>query len=168
MCYGCLEEYLKLPDSTKCPICREPIDPSAPPPPPHPSSNNRPYYTGRDNRGTGDDSDPTSCGSTNNYSGSYSRRYREYDATPEIIYRVSRMRLLYPQVMTPQLQSSLQNAAQTGTYNEFIEHVRVRQDEVRKTLLDMENRKKAAASGRSGASRGFGGGSSSGGRGGRW
>lgn len=163
---------MKLPDSTKCPVCRKPLDtsdgdtdPSVP----------RPYAPRPPTNPNLEDEDATSCSSTQG--GGQGRgyyyhgrsRYGGIDATPEILFRLGRMRHLYPSVMTPGLHDQLQHAAQNGATREFVEAARVRHDEITTTITDIEKRRKAAASGKSGSSRGgWGGGGSSGGRGGRW
>lgn len=162
-CYSCLETYLKdKKNGKKCPICRLPVDPDAPlppnnPPPPFssgsgPSSSNYQEY------------DPTDCQSRM-YS-STDTRFRYH--SPEIMYRMNRMRYLYPTVMTADTYERMNRGVLNQSASEVIQAAQVRRDEVVRQLSDIQLRKQQQRSGSSGSSRSWGGGSSGGGGGGRW
>ena len=175
-CFKCLEEYLRDRNSDKkCPICRVPVDPSAPipprappAPPPPPSAGNRAPHSNSSRNSYGDN---PSCGASAapSYGGSTGHQTFRYQRnSPELLYRMNRMRFLYPAVMTAQLYSTMQQAAQNETPEALVRAARRRTDEVSRTLADIAKRNEAARRGSSGAGRSFGGGSSGGGRGGRW
>lgn len=226
-CYECISSHLKSGNAgaSKCPICREPIDPNAPrsppPPPPAPGQGPSPGHPGSSSVGLGSDgysqyndtdhhpsnadnfSNP-SCKSssasssssaaatginenisTNNYASyssmpassassassstfsSSSSSYLFRRNSPEILFRLNRMRYLYPNVMTPQSYGAMHAAIDANSIHEFTAAAQNRVIAVSQVLTQM--REAAQRSGSSGASRGsFGGGRSSGGGGGRW
>jgi len=147
LCFSCCEEYLKKVANSKCPICRAPIDPTGSAP-----------NSGMHNR--------SSSPSTSHC------RHRErtsFSSNTELLYRMDRMRYLYPRVMTPQLHTCMTSAVQSGSQRDFLAAASARETEVGSAISDIVARRAAAASGRKGSSRSsFGGGRSSGGRGGRW
>jgi len=171
-CFGCLSEYLKTPEGTKCPICRAPVEPTAPVPRPQvpsPSPDNGAgagtgagagggAFSGSGSAGVGIGSGLRSMAR----SGIWQRR------SPEINYRINRMRILYPDVLDANTANRLQSAATTGPA-ELAAAIQSRSTEVT-TLIDNAQRRAAMrSSGSSGSrSRSFGGGRSSGGGGGRW
>jgi len=96
-------------------------------------------------------------------------RQRIHYLAPELLFRMSRMRMLYPDVMTSRTHSELQNAVQRGSLPDFHQAAEARLVEVNRTLTDIAQRQNAARSGSRGASSSsFGGGFSSGGSGSRW
>ena len=87
--------------------------------------------------------------------------------SPELLFRLNRMRYLYPNVMTPQSYGALHAAIDSNSIHEFTAVAQHRVTAVTQVLTQM--REAAQRSGSSGASRSsFGGGRSSGGGGGRW
>lgn len=143
LCHDCCLELFKRKANTVCPICRQPADPFE---------------------------------LTTNSSGS--RSHSSDDVvyltrtlrTQEMMYRLDRMRYLYPSVMTQNLHASLSSSVRSGSLADFNRAAVAREQEVYSTITDLQKRKVAASSGSKGSSRtgGFGGGRSSGGRGGRW
>lgn len=172
-CFKCLEEYLKDRNSDKkCPICRAPVDPAAPQAPrPPPDQYPRPPASTNVN-GSGDN---PSCSSTMGGSDAQYRSstytsssFRMRRTAPEILYRMQRMRILYPTVMTTAVYNSMERAVEAESPTEFLRAASQRAEEVNKTLMDIAKRKEAAKRGSSGSRSSFGGGRSGGGRGGRW
>jgi uncharacterized membrane protein YgcG len=166
-CFACLETYLKdKKNGKKCPICRSPVDPAAaaaapPPPPPsnYPSSSHHQPY------------DPTDCHHTNTSSSSphseTDTRFRYH--SPELMYRMNRMRYLYPTVMTADTYERMNRGVVNQSASEVIQAVQARRDEVTRQLADITHRRAQQRSGSGGSSRSsWGGGSSGGGGGGRW
>jgi uncharacterized membrane protein len=79
------------------------------------------------------------------------------------------MRYLYPMMMTDMTLHSMTHAVNNGNLNEIMTVARNREQEVTRTITSIEDRARAAASGRGGSSLGgFGGGFSAGGGGGSW
>eukprot|EP00602_Paraphysomonas_sp_CaronLab_P000286 CAMPEP_0185031548 /NCGR_PEP_ID=MMETSP1103-20130426/19080_1 /TAXON_ID=36769 /ORGANISM="Paraphysomonas bandaiensis, Strain Caron Lab Isolate" /LENGTH=499 /DNA_ID=CAMNT_0027567103 /DNA_START=78 /DNA_END=1577 /DNA_ORIENTATION=+ len=193
-CYKCLEEYLRDRRADKtCPICREPVDPTAPRPPrpnnatpnnmgappgtsggpPDSSSGsntgpfNSPGY--RDSPPSYDDCAGPSCQASSAPPSNPRFRYNPmHRSAPEVLFRMNRMRYLYPSVMTADVYNNMQTAVNTGSTSEFVRAAEARSQQVTRTLADIQHRREMAHRGSSGASRGFGGGSSGGGSGGRW
>mmetsp|Transcript_1265 Transcript_1265/g.2638 ORF Transcript_1265/g.2638 Transcript_1265/m.2638 type:complete len:561 (-) Transcript_1265:76-1758(-) len=89
---------------------------------------------------------------------------------PELLYRMNRMRYLYPDVMTAQLLSTMNRAVERGSLDSMRAELSSRSVEVQRTVTQMKvaSEKAARSSGRGGSSGSFGGGRSSGGGGGRW
>lgn len=167
MCHSCLDQYFKGPtDSSRCPICRENIDPA----------NSQPTTNNSNSNNSSDTPTPQQSNSTYNSSWTYSRGYYPhccsgFNSNAELIYRLNRMQFLYPRVMTPQLHSSMTSAVQSGSQREFMAAAAARELEVGTVISDIVQRRAAHAAGSKGSSRSsgsFGGGRSSGGRGGRW
>lgn len=158
-CYQCLEHYLQSPEGTKCPICRQPVDPQDPLP-----SNRwaRRRHEGTHNesrRGTIDD-----VGGRGSCGGLLRSSHR-----PEVMYRLHRLRTLYPDVMTSDTLRAAEAAVNTRQTAAIVQQLRSRSDTVTRIITDRQQAAKARSSGSSGSSkRGFGGGRTSGGRGGSW
>lgn len=106
----------------------------------------------------------TSSSSSYYYGNAFSRR------TPELLFRMNRMRYLYPDYMTVEMLRSMNSAIERGNIHEFRSHITSRGVEVVRIVSDIRERAAQAArsSGRSGSSFSFGGGRSGGGGGGRW
>ncbi len=84
-----------------------------------------------------------------------------------MLFRSRRMRTLYPLTMDPTTQSVIEAAVHNGSLSDVIDTVEHRSAEVARTIENLKA--KSSSSGSSGSSRSsFGGGRSSGGRGGRW
>jgi hypothetical protein len=169
----CLSGYLKTRDGTKCPICRAnvsgsllpPPPPPPTPPPPRPPSDDRPMGGPEGGRGSGRIG--SSC-ADNFYSQNtgYNDGYNMLPYSPlrdaEFLFRMNRMQLLYPRVMTPETVLALNSALSTGSVTEFRRAALVRSAEVNRAITDIETRNTARSSGSSGSSySSFGGGSRS-------
>lgn len=185
-CFGCLSEYLKTSNGTKCPVCRAPVNGDRPEPPPaHPPggggggggggsghSNSGTCAAGFPEEGNPSASAPTSASSRFLEPPLYLSRRRGHmwdHHSAQWAYRVHRMHTLYPEVMTAETVHALNIALTTGSQAEFQRIAAARGVVVNKTINDLQARAKAARSGSQGSSSGsFGGGRSSGGGGGRW
>ena len=85
------------------------------------------------------------------------------------MYRLHRLRTLYPDVMTPDTLRAAEAAVNTRQTAAIVQQLRSRSDTVTRIITDRQQAAKARSSGSSGSSkRGFGGGRTSGGRGGSW
>lgn len=154
MCHSCVGQYFKGPDGSKCPICRAPVDGSGALPGRSASTGSETFCTPL----------PSSWRSSR-------RRCHNSDfmSNVEILYRINRMRHLYPSVMTSDLQYTMTRAVESGSRADFLAAASDREAQVGATIADMNMRRAAASSGKGGSSRSsFGGGRSSGGRCGRW
>jgi uncharacterized membrane protein YgcG len=176
-CYDCLSKFLKSRDGKKCPICRADVgnDGSS-----GPSTQTRPPSSGTSSttgtRGSSSSSANTSsnpsCSRTNASStdtNDASNSYWTNVRAPEIRYRLDRMRVLYPDILPQTNYNSLLESTYLGR-SRMLNDLETRRTAVNRMLTDMRTTSSAASSGRSGSSlgRSFGGGRSSGGRGGRW
>jgi len=167
-CFGCLSEYLRTPEGTKCPICRAPLEPTAPIPRPEMPASYPENGAGAGAGGNGGAGGEGSGGFRRGYGlpgsgpGIWLRR------SPEISYRINRMRHLYPDALDADAASRLQSAASTGPA-ELVAAIQSRSTQVT-SLIDNATRRAAMKSSgsRGSSSRSFGGGRSSGGGGGRW
>ena len=164
-CFQCLERYLKSPDGGRCPICRNPVDPRDPAPShrcSRPSGTGTGTYTITTSAQSREHSDAS--GGSSSCGRSLLRNHR-----PEVRYRLQRMRTLYPDVMTADIYQSVQAAVENGETDVIVRQLRQRTEAVTRIISDRQKAAKAKTSGSSGSSsRSFGGGRSSGGRGGRW
>ena len=188
-CYTCLQEFLKkssLQERLLCPVCRKPMDGStedgAPPRPPNSSTSNMPRppdssFPASHTPGSGQGSaygrydDPPSCSahSEANRPPAEDVHYRWRYMQPDILFRLNRMRYLYPDVMTADTHNAMQGALQRGQVHELEAAARTRLTVVNQQLADIARRQAAQASGSRGAIGGnWGGGMSGGGHGGRW
>lgn len=140
-CEPCIKQYLDT-AATSCPICRERIqhlDDGAAPPTHSACTGNHTYYNWR--------------------------HHQLHMQT--LMFRSRRIRERYPNVMDTSTHSVLEAAVHTGNLSDAIGIVERRSVEVQTIIADIH--KKATSSGRSGSTRSsFGGGRSSGGRGGRF
>lgn len=150
-CYSCLKTYLQdKKNGHKCPICRTPVDPQAPPPQTFPPSS----Y------------DPTDC--HQHYSSTMPSTTFRYHS-PEITYRMNRMRYLYPSVMTADAYERMNRSILNESANEFIQAARDRREQVTLEISNIQRQREMQTKGSKGSSRSsWGGGSSGGGGGGRW
>jgi uncharacterized membrane protein YgcG len=174
-CYDCLSTHLKSQNGTTCPICRSPVNPDDPTRPsarPQTQTYQRPPHDMSDN--TDCSANRTTGGGTDTFSTNDLRSRSAPTGTAwtarssEFVYRLSRMQRLYPTVMTNEVHASMSSAIDTGN----IETIRLlatrRVAEVDRIISDMTRRAQAQSSGSSGSRSSFGGGYSSGGRGGRF
>lgn len=139
-CFTCLDEHLKSANGSRCPICRKNVD-------------------GSDSATEGH-TPRAPCSPTQ---GAESIR------NTELLYRVGRMRHLYPAVMTSQTQQRMEDSINSGDMDRLRVIADERVADVQTILADIAQRQAAARSGASGSSSSsFGGGRSSGGRGGSW
>ncbi len=161
-CFGCLSEYLKSPEGSKCPICRAPLNAA----PGNDASSSRPPHD-RSAAGLNFGDAHIAAGGVEGTNlgintSSWLRRRND------INFRIRRMRALYPDVVDANVESRLQNAAAAGPA-ELAAAISQRSTEVTQMINDAVRRQKMRSSGSSGSrSRSFGGGRSSGGGGGRW
>lgn len=179
-CYECLETHLNTSNGRRCPICRENVDGTSSPAtaagaasataaPPTGGNGTRGPRTSTPITSSNDAPSSSSSPSCSN-TGRVLRRppsfwYRHH--TPELLYRMNRMRYLYPRVMTDVSHAALTNAINNQSFAEFNVAAEQRLLQVTERLTKM--REAAKSSGKNGSSRSsFGGGRSSGGRGGRW
>jgi uncharacterized membrane protein YgcG len=181
-CFKCLQEYLKDRNSDKkCPICRAPVDPAAPQPPrpaQDPAPRSPPGVRSPPGLGSSGSDNPSCSSSSMGGDGTQhthtsnrtfsSSSFRMRRTAPEVLYRMRRMRFLYPTVMTASVYNSLERAVEAESPAEFVRAASHRAEEVSKTLADIAKRNAAAKKGSGGAKSSFGGGRSGGGRGGRW
>lgn len=174
-CFGCLDQYLRTPEGTKCPICRAPVDgsrPAAPPPPP----SDGPFGGGGGGAGGGGGcrADPTFSSSSSSSSSSYQgiRHNLLGSRSAELHYRLARLRLMYPDAVTPDTVGAIAAGIDTGSVQQVQAAITTRTAAVLQTVSQMQSRIQAQSSGargsRWGGGGGFGGGRSSGGGGGRW
>lgn len=151
-CFTCLSTHLKSVGGSVCPICRANVSDvgSAP-------KSSSPLM--------GDNS--ISCeSSVHRQSEERNTTLRVFDIRrPEIMFRMSRMRVLYPDIMTSSVYS---NSLQAGNFDELRAVVESRRLEVTKLITDLKSRSDASASGSLGSTSRFSGGRSSGGRAGKW
>ena len=185
-CHGCLGEFLKTPEGTKCPICRAPVDgkrpaqrptqhPSPPPPPPlqdhQPSEDQRPrrfWSWGADagaGAGSGGCSVDTGVFVPPPAMGAHWSR-----STPELLFRIRRMHYLYPEVMDVHTMGALSSGVSAGDVQQVRVAVENRAAAVQSIVTSIQSRAAARSAGSGGSKmRGsFGGGRSGGGGGGRW
>ena len=78
------------------------------------------------------------------------------------------MRYLYPNVIDAGSYRAMNSAIENQNFDELLRSSEVRQTLVQRIVTDAKTRAAAARSGSSGSNFSFGGGRSSGGRGGRW
>jgi uncharacterized membrane protein YgcG len=197
-CRGCLEEYLNKPDGNKCPICRADIDPESRSaggghlPTEAGAGGNRSGSPVRNRRSFFNPFQRTtpsintlwnyhpssSSGSTttglNPGFGSYTQTTNQpmfHHYAPELRYRLYRIHHLYPDALTLEALRSMNSAIDRGDVNELRTTVMNRGMELTRMVKEIReaSQQNARANGSSGSySRSWGGGSSSGGRGGRW
>ena len=168
-CHDCITTHLRSDAGRKCPICRLPVHEDYDGmDPPRPRVNQDPFRSEDTTSGSSSSGSyygsPSTSSSTNHNRSFHSRR-------PELIYRLNRMRYLYPDIMTVQLLNNMNRAVDRGELQDIRRELSARSVEIQRTVTEMREASQRAArsSGSGGASRGsFGGGRSSGGGGGRW
>ena len=84
------------------------------------------------------------------------------------MYRMNRMNQMYPDVVTAETLRVMTSNLESGNIEGISQIVESRRAEVQRVITDIQTRSEMARSGSSGARVSFGGGRSSGGRGGRW
>jgi len=163
-CFECLDAFLKTEQGGKCPVCRQPTSPTAP--------------RDEDGSGGGGEGHARPCAAAG---GEEQEQQRErvpdlqrnnafnLHRRLELQYRLRRLQALYPSVATTETVHSLEAAITSGDRSEIQRVVRARDIEVRNEITEWQKRADAASRGSSGSKhKSFGGGRSSGGRGGRW
>jgi len=186
-CHGCLSEFLKTPEGTKCPICRAPVDgkrppqrpaqhptPQAPPPPPSPQDHQpsenqrpRPFWSWGAGAGAGAGGCSVDPGVSVPPPAMGMRWSR---STPELLFRIRRMHYLYPEVMDAHTMGALSSGVSAGDVQQVRVAVEARSAAVQSIVTSIQSRAAAKSAGSGGSKmRGsFGGGRSGGGGGGRW
>lgn len=158
-CWGCLTQHLKSNESI-CPICRAPADPND-------KTKSAPNNSSLHHRRHSSNSN-IPCTMSDASSSSSSAAAALDFRRPEFIYRLNRMRYLYPNFLTNEVHASMVGALNTGD----IETLRItgqrRNEEVNRILSDYRAQEAARAKGSSGSRSSFGGGRSSGGGGRRF
>mmetsp|Transcript_30411 Transcript_30411/g.41857 ORF Transcript_30411/g.41857 Transcript_30411/m.41857 type:complete len:205 (-) Transcript_30411:469-1083(-) len=190
-CSGCLDTLLNGTNDARCPICRSEIQdntdlppsqlshqpftntegtdttlPASDPPAPqdntyHPPAS-APHSPGRG---------PSSCAQNFAYPTNLASSYWRSpfaSRAPEIRFRMNRIHEMFPDVMTLELLRAMNSAVDRNSLHDFRYHASVRGVQTRQSIASMRETTSsgARASGRSGASRSFGGGRSRGGGGG--
>jgi uncharacterized membrane protein YgcG len=149
-CFTCLDLHLKSANGNRCPICRKNVDGTDAPP------------------GTGTNRPPRPPCSPSTQQEASSTEYTQFRSS-ELLYRVNRMRYLYPAVMTVDTHRNMEDSINRGDYSALRRFADERSVAVQLIVTDIERREASMRSGSSGSSRSsFGGGRSSGGRGGSW
>jgi len=164
-CAGCLEDYLKT-NAKTCPICRQVFD----------SDDDTGDRSTTSRRTT----TPSSASSSSSY-GSFRNRHRHYGSssscfrmsnqarTQDTLFRMGRLRTLYPDVMTADTLNAMTVAlGREGNYSTIAQIAETRRDLVTQTIAAMATSSSRGKSGSSFRSSFSGGGRSSGGRGGRF
>ena len=142
-CFSCLNQHLKT-SNAKCPICRKNADGS-----PSPVNDTRPP------------GQPCSTEDT--------REYNENLRSSDLLYRIHRMHTLYPTVMPIGTRRRMEASIQRGDMEGLRVVAEERMIAVQRVVTDIVSRQQAISRGARGSSMSsFGGGSSSGGRGGSW
>jgi hypothetical protein len=157
----CLSGYLKTAEGTKCPICRAPVSGETPPPPPPPRPPRPPGGSDAPQGPGGMGGSGGGCCASSFEDSTYvSTRTYSPAREAEFRFRMNRMHVLYPRVMTGETLMALNAALSTGSATEFRRAASERSAEVQRTITNMETRGEAATSGSRGSSYGsFGGGS---------
>lgn len=187
-CFECLDQFLRTPEGTKCPICRAPVDGSRPAQAPPGDRHDRPYPNPNPNPPPGDRHDrpltrgagagggrgcsadfASSASASSSYQGI--RHNLMWSRSAELHYRLARMRLLYPDTMTAETLGAISAGVDSGSVQQIQAAVDTRSAAVLHTVSQIQSRRQAQSSGSKGtrwSGGGFGGGRSSGGGGGRW
>jgi len=170
-CFECLSEFLKQRDGSKCPICRAPVDgsapPAPPPPPPRPDNAPPPDAGAGGGGGRGGGGGCSAAGETT--TSAFSGMRTTWSRAPELHFRLHRMRALYPDVMNAETMGAVSAGIDSRSVLEVQRAVEARRVDVTRIITDAVQRSAAQRSGAGGSSRrSFGGGGSRGGGGGRW
>jgi uncharacterized membrane protein YgcG len=178
-CFDCISAYLKTPEGNKCPICRAPVDTGYGT---STSANGRTQHRpdaglGADagaGAGIGADMATSFFGEAGGGSSCSFRAGRLRTRTSwthrqaEMMYRLGRMRTLYPEVMPADTMATLSAAVQSDAAT-FTAAIQARATQVSTMITNADRRAAMRSSGSSGSSKPrFGGGRSSRGGGGRW
>ena len=142
-CFTCLTQHLKT-SNAKCPICRKNADGTPSPP--------------SDGRSSGQPCSPNTT-----------REYHQELRSTDLMYRIHRMHSLYPSVMPIGTRTAMEDSIRRDDMEALRVIAEERMVAVQRVVADIASRQQAISRGSRGTSMSsFGGGSSSGGRGGSW
>jgi uncharacterized membrane protein YgcG len=149
-CRECIVNHMSGPGGDKCPICREGIDAKLG------TAFKQSSWSGLCSR--------VRHGCRPSPYQSFSHHSHHH---PELLFRLHRMRYMYPHAMTAESHTALTNAVTSNSLEQFVTTGESRSVAINTELIEL--RQASARSGSAGSSRSsFGGGRSFGGRGGRW